>query len=395
MKRTGKNILMIALCLLLAGTMVFTVFFARSRTDRRFDFSGQMPQGNFGGQMPGGEMPQMPQGGMSGPGGGRGSADVKLQYIDDDPDSYANIFENAKTDVSAADQKRLIASLKALSSGEDLETILDTDEVLRYFVVHDFVCNGDSYTGSMIHNYYLCENDGKLSMIPWDYNLAFGGFQSFSAASTVNEPIDSPVSDGSAEDRPMAAWFLDGGTYQAKYHELYSQFLDGADFAAIIRETSELIAPYVEKDPTKFCTAEEFEKGVEALSEFCTLRAESVRGQLDGSIPSTSEGQSTDSSALVDTGDLTISDMGSMQQGMGKPGGPQGGDMPQNGEMPQGGMQPGGPGGGMPQGGGPDGMPNGMPGAQGSGGLRSWLIVGICAVVLLLGILVTKLFRRT
>ena len=28
-----------------------------------------------------------------------------------------------------------------------------TDEVLRYFVVHNFVVNGDSYTGSMIHNY--------------------------------------------------------------------------------------------------------------------------------------------------------------------------------------------------------------------------------------------------
>lgn len=28
----------------------------------------------------------------------------------------------------------------------------------------------------MIHNYYLYEEDGQLSMIPWDYNLAFGGF---------------------------------------------------------------------------------------------------------------------------------------------------------------------------------------------------------------------------
>ena len=75
MKRTGKNILMIALCLLLAGTMVLTVFFARSRTDRRFDFSGQMPQGNFGGQMPGGEIPQMPEGGMPQMPAGDGNAE--------------------------------------------------------------------------------------------------------------------------------------------------------------------------------------------------------------------------------------------------------------------------------------------------------------------------------
>ena len=48
------------------------------------------------------------------------------------------------------------------------------EEVIRYFVVHNFVCNGDSYTGTMIHNYYLYEEDGRLSMLPWDYNLAYG-----------------------------------------------------------------------------------------------------------------------------------------------------------------------------------------------------------------------------
>lgn len=35
--------------------------------------------------------------------------------------------------------------------------------------VHNFLVNDDSYTGNMIHNYYLYEEDGRLSMIPWDY----------------------------------------------------------------------------------------------------------------------------------------------------------------------------------------------------------------------------------
>ena len=74
------------------------------------------------------------------------------------------------------------------------------DEVIRYFVVHNFVCNSDSYTGVMVHNYYLYEEDGQLSMIPWDYNLAFGGFESSQGAtSLVNSPIDTPVSMGSVE----------------------------------------------------------------------------------------------------------------------------------------------------------------------------------------------------
>ena len=93
---------------------------------------------------------------MPGGGGGfrsGGAADVKLQYIDDDPDSYTNIFDSAKTSVSNGDQARLIDSLKSLSSYENLEEVLDIEPVLRYFVVHNFVVNGDSYTGNMIHNY--------------------------------------------------------------------------------------------------------------------------------------------------------------------------------------------------------------------------------------------------
>ena len=250
------------------------------------------------------------------PGGfGMGSDDVKLRYIDDNPDSYSNIFQNAKTDVSKADQTRLIASLKSLSEGKNLENILDMDEVLRYFVVHHFVRNGDSYTGSMVHNYYLYEEEGRLSMIPWDYNLAYGTFQGGDADSEVNAPIDSPVSGG--DSRPMVDWIFDSPAYTALYHQYFQEFLETVDSAALIAEAESLIAPYVEKDPTRFYTYEEFETGVETLRTFCRLRSESIAGQLNGTIPSTEEGQAADASALIDASSITLSDMGTMDRGGG------------------------------------------------------------------------------
>ena len=248
-----------------------------------------------------------------GPGGGMGSDDVKLRYIDDDPDSYSNIFQNAKTDITKADQARLIASLKALSEGERLEGVLDIDEVLRYFVVHNFVRNGDSYTGSMVHNYYLYEEEGRLSMIPWDYNLAYGTFQGGDAGSEVNAPIDTPVSGG--DSRPMVDWIFDSQEYTALYHQYFQEFLETVDTAGLIDTAAELIAPYVEKDPTRFYTYEEFETGVETLRTFCRLRSESIAGQLAGTIPSTENGQAADASALVDASSITLSDMGTMDQG--------------------------------------------------------------------------------
>lgn len=241
-----------------------------------------------------------------------GSSDVMLQYIDDDPDSYSNIFDSAKTDITTADQARLIASLQALSNGTDIGSVVDVEQVIRYFVVHNFVVNADSYTGSMIHNYYLYEEDGQLSMIPWDYNLAFGTFQGNDAASAVNDPIDSPLSVTGDGSRPIIDWIFSDEEYTALYHQYFAEFLETADFAALIDEAEALIAPYVAQDPTAFYSYEEFEAGAAALREFCLLREESVLGQLDGTIPSTAEGQSADRSTLVDASQLNLSAMGSM-----------------------------------------------------------------------------------
>ena len=83
-----------------------------------------------------------------------------------------------------------------------------------------------------------------------------------------------------------------------------------------------MIAPYVEQDVTRFCTYEEFEKGVSTLKEFCLLRAESIDGQLNGTIGSTKDEQ--DSDTLIAAGNLQISDMGLMDnttgEGQGRPG---------------------------------------------------------------------------
>ena len=274
---------------------------------------GEMPEGGAP------ELPEDPEGG----GFSMGSDDTALLYTDDAYSSYQNIFDNAKTDVTDSDKDRLIASLKQLNAQENLEEVVDVEEVIRYFVVHNFVCNFDSYTGSMIHNYYLYEEDGQLSMIPWDYNLAFGGFLGSSdATALVNYPIDTPVSGGTVDSRPMLAWIFSSEEYTQLYHQYFSQFLaewfDSGSFSQTLQQVVDLITPYVEKDPTKFCTTEEFQAGVEALEVFCLLRAQSIQGQLEGAIPSTDEGQSEDSSTLVDASSVDISAMGTMENGGGQ-----------------------------------------------------------------------------
>ena len=343
-------------------------------------------------------------------GGGMGSDEVKLKYIDDDPASYSGIFDSAKTEISDADQTRLIEALRRLGEG-DAEGSLDMDQVLRYFAVHNYVVNGDSYTGSMIHNYYLYEKDGRLAMLPWDYNLAFGGFSQgqSGASSAVNDPIDTPLSVTGSGDRPMADWIFQSGEYTERYHQYLREFLSTVDPQAIIDQAYGLIAPYVERDPTKFCTYEEFEAGVEALRQFCALRSESVLGQLAGTIPSTSQGQREDSAALVDASGLSLADMGSMNTGGGfggrggfasAPGGVSAapGESMDGGENPafqrQEGFRPGGM--GNAPSGGPGGFPGGGMGEnpQPEDNAAAWPLLALSAAVLAGGLLFAAKYKR-
>lgn len=366
----------------------------------------------------------MSMGGGRGNGGEMVSSDVSLVYSDDEYSSYSNIFDNAKTDSSDTDKDRLVASLKKLNENSSIEEIVNVEEVIRYFVVHNFVCNFDSYTGSMIHNYYLYEEDGQLSMIPWDYNLAFGGFVGGSdATSLVNYPIDTPVSGGTVESRPMLSWIFESEEYTEIYHQYFaefiSQYFDSGYFAEMMDDVKAMISPYVESDPTKFCTYEEFEQGIDTLKEFCLLRAESVNAQMSGIIASTSDDQ--DKETFMDASNLSISDMGSMGGGINFSADqsetqgqfPMGGNRmqpPQNdGEMPEaprdGTTQ------GLPQGGGAQGFPQGPGNSQemtrpdnNEGQMEnqvsselngnSYIVLGVSTVVLLAGLLFALFYKK-
>ena len=321
-------------------------------------FDGEMPEmpEGFDGEMPDlaegeapqmtegtdGERPEMPEGadgqgggpgGNGGPGGDGGSggfgsddSGASLKYTDDEADSYSDIFDNAETEVTEEDQERLIAALKNLSEG-DVEDSVNIDSVINYFVVHNFVLNYDSYTGTMLHNYYLYEEDGLLQMIPWDYNLAFGAFmnqgggpgndsESSDATEAINYGIDSPLSGAEESDRPMWAWIAENDEYLEQYHEEFEKlisYVTSDEFTAELQRLYEMIYPYVESDATAFYTVDEFKTAFSTLQSFISLRAESIQKQLDGELSTITDEQ--DESARVDASSITISDMGTQGGG--------------------------------------------------------------------------------
>lgn len=283
--------------------------------------------------------PENMGGGRGGMGGGMSSGGSDLNYIDDDLDSYETIWEGEVTETDDADHQRVVEALKKISEG-DLSGV-DVDLLCKYMAVQTFVVNLDSLSGNMAHNYYLYEKDGQLALLPWDYNLAFGGFMSGDASSTINFPIDTPVSSVSMEDRQILAVILNDEDACALYHsyleQLCTEYVQGGQFELTYTMLRGLLDSRVatkEHDPTAFYTADEYTEAVEMLKTVTERRAESILGQLDGTIPSTTDGQQADSSTLVDASDLDLSIMGSQFGGGGHGGnGAEGGMMGRGGKM--------------------------------------------------------------
>ena len=251
------------------------------------------------------------------------NADVHLRYTTDEPEDYPGIFENAKLDPSAADRQRLVDSLKTLDSGQRLEEAVDVDEVLRYFVGQVFVMNWDSYLGHTGHNYLLYEEEGKLSMLPWDYNLAFG---TYALGMTdpitdpnvlLNYPILTPAPGEHMTKRPLYHQLMQVEEYfqqyQAYFRWFLAEYVESGELSAALWQAAELIAPYVKSDPTAFCSYEDHRLAVETLEQVCLLRAESARGQLEGRYPATLAQQTQRPGEGVDASHVDLRDLGDFE----------------------------------------------------------------------------------
>lgn len=287
------------------------------------------------------DRPQKPQGGFNeagmdekfrNPQGGHGdlgdfgnrNGGADLNYTDDDPDSYSTIWDGAAGKVTDDDKERVITAIRNINEGTDLETYLDVNNILKYMAVHEFVVNLDSLSGNMAHNYYLYENDGQLNIIPWDYNLSFGGMTNggnggpggrFSegegddATDMINNPVDTPFDGTDFFDA-----LLENKEYLEQYHEylrqLAEEYVQGGRLQEVWERLDEQTDELIETDPNAFYTAEEYEEAKDTLWQVLQLRAESVLGQLDGTIPSTDDGQKEAQDTLIDGSAIDLSVMG-------------------------------------------------------------------------------------
>lgn len=98
---------------------------------------------------------------------------------------------------------------------ELLNEIMDVDEVVCYFATHSFLVQIDDMFVEE-HNYGLyVDDDGKATVLPWDYDLSFGCYYPSTSELTANFDIDMMYKGGGN------GFF---GTTPLSAEEIYSQF---------------------------------------------------------------------------------------------------------------------------------------------------------------------------
>lgn len=407
---------------------------------------------------------------------GMGGTGADLVYNGDDISAYTGL--NLKTNLNSSDGKEILALMQALEDGEGLEEVLDVEKALKYIAANVALANFDSYLGMTTHNFYLYEENGRFTIIPWDMNLAFGGFGGgevdiyeptkqgmggFGGGDKKNDTQDNDAVPNAAEnteaqtdannqpqppdnvdmqggsqpsggklpqgmpsmdsgEKPLVTTLLENETYRSMYEgylkEIAEKYFTQEYMTELVTKIHDLIAPYVQNDPTAFCTYEEFEQACStdptdqySLVYYAVNMAESIENQLNGGEPTFNTNsmkgggfgggkQSNFNGEMPDmasrTEQTTDAQQNAQQNDRPTPpdqnGGQQGGQMDENERSGQQNGQQGSP----PDFGGGEKNPPGMPGQDNKSVRLSDCLptIAVCGGVFVVGVVVLILFKR-
>ena len=236
--------------------------------------------------------------------------------------------------------QRIVAALKSVDEGKDIDEHVDIESVMKYMALQTIVVNFDCMTGHNAQNYYLREADGKIRLIPWDYNLAWGGYPEDEemegedlleqseelrlptnagmrgkeeTSRIVNFPIDTPFSEELSQ-RTFFMKLLADESYKARYYHyltvLCKEYIKGGELAKTLSAIENEIGEIAGTEANAFYTNEQFHKARQMLRLVLEKRAASVLGQIEGAIPSTWEGQKAQPKKLINTDDINLQELG-------------------------------------------------------------------------------------
>ena len=192
----------------------------------------------------------------------------------------------------ASGYSAVAAMIDALAGEGNIADAVNVSSVLKYIAANAVIANTDSYLGKKAQNFYFYNQNGKLQMIPWDYNLAFGTDTSLRKTeyaidkSLISADVTNPYFNTLPESRPLISALLEDETYYAEYLSYIKTLFAYLDtIAEELTAYRDMIKDYVESDTTKFYTYNDFlsefdGENPNSLAYFINARNEAIKAQI-------------------------------------------------------------------------------------------------------------------
>jgi len=226
-----------------------------------------------------------------------------LDYLGEDWARYKDTYQ-PKREATREEIRRVIDFTRLVNAAPDAQfdkeiaTYLDLDAFLKFMAATAFVANIDSFTGG--HNYclYLHPETKKFHFIPWDLDLALGGFPFLAATDQMDLSLTKPYPGQSKlVDRLMA-----NKDYADRYRRILKDLaplcFSKEKLMAEIAMLEKVIQPATERERTAAAARNEnrggpggpggppgagpFGRPTPDLKTFVEKRSESIAAQLAG-----------------------------------------------------------------------------------------------------------------
>ena len=205
---------------------------------------------------------------------------AELSYRSDNIEDYRGIFDYVKTEnTTDEDKKRLVAvfkKIKEASTPEEIEEcFMDFNKVLKILAINKVVSNVDGVTGKTMRNYFLYEENGKIDIIPFDFNFSLGiqVKEYFFRDEDVN---DLGLIEYTYENHSfLIDIIMEHETFFNRYNEYVKDIQKLMDDINLDEKVDILdinIKQIIQNDTEKFYTYEEYRNGLIELKDFMRKR---------------------------------------------------------------------------------------------------------------------------
>jgi spore coat protein CotH len=175
----------------------------------------------------------------------KAEASGDYSYRGDDPDSYADVFDQ-EAGKGNADLTPLIDFLKFINNSDDatfaaeLPKRLNVDAFATYLAMEELVSNFDDIDGPGNNSYlYYDPSTGMFTIVPWDHNLAFGAMNrgKGDAPAIQTQPNGQQgVATAQPSQRGGDRQPGQGFSARGKSNILVTRFLANTDFKALYEQ---------------------------------------------------------------------------------------------------------------------------------------------------------------